>query len=27
MHVYQPKTSEYLLNTYAKSYLSSIVFL
>ncbi|MBY1466838.1 hypothetical protein D1N78_17515, partial [Clostridioides difficile] len=26
MHVYQPKTSEYLLNTYAKSYLSSIVF-
>ncbi|CCA62871.1 TPA: hypothetical protein KSL21_000425 [Clostridioides difficile] len=27
MHVYQPKTSEYLLNTSAKSYLSSIVFL
>ncbi|WP_342792311.1 AgrD family cyclic lactone autoinducer peptide, partial [Clostridioides difficile] len=27
LHVYQPKTSEYLLNTYAKSYLSSIVFL
>ncbi|HBF8683563.1 TPA: hypothetical protein KO123_000152 [Clostridioides difficile] len=27
MHVYQPKTPEYLLNTSVKSYLSSIVFL
>ncbi|HBG4728275.1 TPA: hypothetical protein KQE54_002130 [Clostridioides difficile] len=27
MHVYQPKTPEYLLNTSAKSYLSYIVFL